>query len=176
MTIKEQIATFGKIAWEKNADDESFSAINGSLKLLAKLEAAKVPLDAEKIIEKFKTKKTKYSKYQDFVKVYDDFCREHIGVGSKMDGAQGKALNTIIKYLVKESKMKDENGALLAWKFILENWKRLTPFVQNQTTLLQINKNLLEILTQLRNGSTKATIKANKNASIRKRIANKRRQ
>jgi len=120
--------------------------------------------------------KKKYPSYQKFIQLYFGFCKTFIGINPRMSPAQGKAMNDIIEYLVEQSKDKSEEGAILAWQYILnrKNWTRLTKYLQNQTTLIQINKNLQEILTQMRNGSTKASTNKNASSAIKNRIRNRR--
>jgi len=143
MTLDEQIAWIGKIQyWFQDAEDApSLAAVKSSLRRLQELEAGGGDAGPEP---------EQAGKYQDFIAAYDEFCCAFIGVGAKIDGAQGKAMKSIMAYLAKQNKAKDEEGALAAWKYILKNWGKLTEFIRNQTALVQVNKNLQEILTQLR--------------------------
>lgn len=173
-SIKDQIAAISQLGPELGAKyGFVLTAIRESLQVLEQLEIAGFPINNPKamikVLDQVKSIE-QFSQFQDFVKAYDDFCRSFSGVGAKMDGAQGAALKKIVAYLIRENKDKDEAGALLAWNYILNNWKNLTKFIQNQVSLTQINKNLPEILTQLRNGATKqAGSKAAVNA-VRDRI------
>lgn len=154
LTIDQQIAHIGKLQyWCKEADDQTA------------LDAIKLTLkDYKRLIEEVAAEPApeKPNMFPAFVKAYDTFCRIKTKAGAKMDGANGKALKTIIQFLTQEALQKDEAGALEAWKYILLNWDKLTPFIQNQVSLLQINKNLPEILMQLRrNGKTASEQTAN---------------
>lgn len=95
------------------------------------------------------------SLYNNFIASYDSFCKKRLSVGAKVDGAQGKALNSIISYL--KTQVKDKNnldvGAHGAWCYILNNWDCLEPFVASQIKLTQINSNILLIINQLKNAT-----------------------
>lgn len=176
MTIDEQIAWIGSIQYwfQKNEGAEYLQEIKESLRRLKKLEAENAKLESElERLEKMGDKKLEL--YHQFIQIYDDFCRAYIGAGAKIDGAQGKAMKSIIAYLVKESNTRNEDGALIAWKFILSHWGRLTKFIQNQTSLVQINKNLQEIITQLRRGKDKQTAQQNTISGTRQRIIERQR-
>lgn len=160
MTLEEQIAWIGSIQYwfQDKPEASNLTHIKDSLRKLQKLE------DISR-----QRKEQKVDVYADFIGAYDEFCKSFIGVGAKIDGAQGKAMKTIIKYLVQESKEGTTEGALNAWKYILSNWNRLSAFIRQQTALVQINKNLQEILTQLRHGHGKATGQTTAN-SIKQRV------
>lgn len=93
------------------------------------------------------------SNYKQYIALYIEFFQELTG-GTKpaINAASGKSLKRIAKHLQQASKTGDEQGALQGWHYILANWKKLSPFLQQQTGILQIEKNLNEIFTQLRNG------------------------
>lgn len=101
--------------------------------------------------------------YPQMVKLYDDFCQKRIGVGSKMDGLQGKSLKQIISFLALQVKTKkgadmnelEMNSAILsAWGYILSNWELVKGFYAEQIKLNQINANLPNILMQLKSSKT----------------------
>lgn len=175
MTIEEQIAWIGSIQYwfQKTEGAENLTIIKDSLRRLKKLEAENARLERElEQAEKSATQKAEL--YSDFIEVYDQFCRAYIGVGAKLDGIQGKAMKNIIAYLTAQSKTKDEKGALAAWKFILAHWAQLTKFMQNQNSLVQINKNLQEILTQLRRGKDQQAAKQTTIEGTRQRVIERR--
>ena len=91
------------------------------------------------------------SPYTNFVAVYDEFLKKRIGVGVKMNGAEGKALKQIIQYLSNEVKGESQSELVEAWRFILDRWESLDEFHKKQMKLTQINSNLINILNQLRN-------------------------
>lgn len=134
-------------------------------KMIAWLEARKLEADQEgkavieAILEKVRQGRKKEpapERYQEFVGIYNQFLWDTIGVGAKMDASEGKALKAIIKYLREQSNRQDTQGAIDAWRYILDNWTMLSTFLQSQKSLKQINKNLIEILEQIRNGHAKS--------------------
>jgi len=175
MTIDEQIAWIGSIQYwfQKQEDAALLAEVKESLRRLKNLEAAHAKL--KKQLEDIeKEADQSFTIYQEFIEAYHLFCRSYIGVGAKIDGAQGKAMKAIITYLTQVSKTKDAGGALSAWKYILANWSELTKFIQNQTSLVQINKNITEILTQLRRGKDKQAAKQRDNQGVKDRIIQRR--
>jgi len=107
------------------------------------------------------------SLYQQAIEVYDTWLKDHVGVGVKMDGKEGKAMKSILLYLSKQSKDKTDEGILATWKFILDRWHMQNEFIGKQKKLSQINKNFLEILDNIRNGNSKATDNFNKSEKER---------
>ena len=91
------------------------------------------------------------SPYTNFVSVYDTFCKTQIGIGCKMNGAEGKALKQIIAYLKTQIKGESQGDLVESWRFILEKWDNLDDFHKKQMKLTQINSNLINIIQQLRN-------------------------
>lgn len=89
--------------------------------------------------------------HNEFVAAYFEFYKERIGVKPKFTAADGKAIKEIKAYL--ETVVQDP---FYSWKFILQNWQKLTPFIANQCTAMAINKNINEILSQLKYGTSKA--------------------
>lgn len=159
VSIEDQIAWIGKVQyWFQDQEEAAMLAeVKESLKKLEKLEQS-----------------GSYDSYKDFIDAYNEFCKAYIGVGAKIDGVQGRAMKYIIKYLVEQSKGHDEESALLAWKYILKNWEKLSDFIRNQTSLAQINKNLQEILTQLRHAGKKDNQGAAQ--SVKQRVARRQQQ
>ncbi|WP_286747897.1 hypothetical protein [Roseivirga sp. UBA1976] len=95
--------------------------------------------------------------YQEFVGEYDQFCRKTLGAPGVIDARQGLALKETVDYLMKQEKVNgDETLALQGWRYIFANWSLLSEFVQRQTKLSDIKKNIQEILFQLRNASKEA--------------------
>lgn len=101
--------------------------------------------------------------YPKFIDIYHIwFKSSHDGIPPKIDGAAGKAAKSIITYLKSIAKNQAaelpttdeerEEAALNAWSYILNNWHRVEMFYQQKTRLIDINSNLQNILTQLKNG------------------------
>jgi len=94
--------------------------------------------------------------FQQIISIYDYWIRETTGVPAKIDGAQGKAVKSIIQYLRiavrgKDYGENDENQQIVkAFTFILANWHKLDDFNRKLVKLTQINSNIQTILMQLR--------------------------
>lgn len=101
------------------------------------------------------------SVYPIFSKAYDDFIKDTTGLPARFDGAEGKALKSIIAYLKTVATNKDDEGALTAFQFILKNRARWDNFHQSQLKLTQINSNLINILNSIKNGKLKTEHQAN---------------
>jgi hypothetical protein len=94
--------------------------------------------------------------YKDCIAIYNNFIKEKTGAGAKIDGMQGNAMKEIINFILKQEKVNgSDEQALIAWKFILENFSRVEPFLQKQLKLNQINSNITNILDQIKNGTGK---------------------
>jgi len=107
-----------------------------------------------------KTKDSKPNKnpiYKECVSVYDAFILNRLDMPAKINGVEGKALKQIIAYLKKSalSKGLNEDTTIDGFKYILNSWDKLEPFLQKQIKLTQINSNLTNIINELKNGSGK---------------------
>jgi len=109
-------------------------------------------------VVKKRTQKEPTTIYSKMIKEYDKFCQEISGVGSKIDGQQGKAMKSIIIFLKKQCLNKnpqltpielDEN-IILSWEYILKHWDKLDSFNRGRIKLSEINSNLLNILVKLK--------------------------
>tara|TARA_R110000737_G_scaffold103064_1_gene136383 strand:+ start:61 stop:816 length:756 start_codon:yes stop_codon:yes gene_type:complete len=94
---------------------------------------------------------------------YHNFIISKLGVPPKINGAEGKAAKQILSYLLKITE-----EPIVAWKFVLDHWERVEPFLRNQIKLTQINSNLMNILNQIKNG--KSTNKKS-TSNLERRIA-----
>lgn len=89
--------------------------------------------------------------YKQWMGEYFNFFRGiSDGIEPKITGVQGKALKRIITFLNRQGN--EEGEGFYTWQFILGNWDKLSKFIQSQTGLSQIEKNLNEILTQIKKG------------------------
>jgi len=96
--------------------------------------------------------------YSKMIEEYDVFCQHKTGVGCKIDGAQGKSMKRIIKFLETQCKNKDKmleneelnNRVLQAWQYILKNWDKLDDFNRGRIKLTEIDSNMLNILSKLK--------------------------
>jgi hypothetical protein len=113
--------------------------------------------------KKERAKKEPNELYREMVLAYDEFCHGRIGMGAKMDALQGKSMKLIISYLQSQvekkqgdlSELELNKETLNAWKFILSKWTTVNDFYGQQIKLNQINSNLPNILTQIRNSNKK---------------------
>ena len=82
---------------------------------------------------------------------FNEFYQFRMNLKSKprMTEGQGKALKGIIKHLIRISQGKDYQSAFKGWQMILQNWGKLTPYLQAQLSLTQINDNLEEIIARI---------------------------
>jgi len=87
--------------------------------------------------------------YKQFIEKYWNWIQDQVGVPPMINGQEGKAAKSIIKYLKGISE-----DPLAAWIFVLKNFDRVEPFLRNQIKLSQINSNLINILNQIKNGKT----------------------
>ena len=111
----------------------------------------------KKIVRKT-TRKPATTLYSKMVEEYDTFCEKFTGVGCKIDGAQGKSLKQIIKFLQTQCKKKNQSltetqldeNVILSWQYILTNWDKLDDFHRSKIKLTEINSNMLNILIKLK--------------------------
>ena len=104
--------------------------------------------------------KSLFSQMNDF---YNKFCIEQTSIGGSFGKAEGVAMNSIIGKLKTNEKIKEggDTAVLIAWEYLLSKFNLWTPYQQQGISLLQINKNLLDILNQLKtnpNGKPKSNI------------------
>ena len=122
------------------------------------------PSEKGQTFRKSTAKKEASGLYQKMIEQYDIFCNNKIGMGAKIDGLQGKSMKQIIEYLKAQVLKKQgnlegeqlETEVVNAWAFILSHWDILDSFLSQQVKLNQINSNLPNILTQIRNGKQKS--------------------
>ena len=128
-----------------------------------------------KMVQK-RTRKPASTLYTKMVDMYDKFCVEQTGVGCKIDGAQGKSLKQIIKFLETQCKKKNElqteseleENVLLSWEYILGNWDKLDDFNGGKIKLTEINSNMSNILVKIK--QKPKTNKNNRNEQINQAI------
>lgn len=114
--------------------------------------------------EEEEKEKEKNKEYKTFVEKYFDwFKKMNDGVIPKMSAIEGKNLNQIIRYLKQIHASELKNGRELPgesesvinmWCYILGNWGRLDAFYQKGTRLRDINSNIQNIITSLKNGKS----------------------
>ncbi|MGJ1309986.1 hypothetical protein ACR78S_20785 [Sphingobacterium multivorum] len=77
------------------------------------------------------------------------------GLPEIRNASQGGAMKSILSQLKDASIDKTDEAAYESFKAILSHWKRLNVSLQKSKSLASINKNLLEIIDKIKNGSTK---------------------
>lgn len=93
------------------------------------------------------------------MKVYTDWFNDRNGVNPKVQAADAAGLKQIVQYLFKAVQAKSPDlslseiteRAVRSWVLILHKWDTLTPFLQSQVKLSQINSNLTNILNAIKN-------------------------
>jgi hypothetical protein len=106
--------------------------------------------------------------FQRFTASYDDFFKKLNGVPAQYGKASGAATNSLVAYfrkIAKDRATKDavndpgetyiDEKAHEGWVYVLNNWARLDGFLQTKTRLIDINSNIQNIITQLKNGHSK---------------------
>jgi len=102
--------------------------------------------------------------WSEFVQAYMDFHHEQTNSKARIKPTDGKKLKEIIYFVLEQDKITNEEEALNAFKYVLNNWHKLSQFLQSQVSLAQIEKNLSEILKQLKSGHHKSKQQASKNS------------
>jgi hypothetical protein len=102
--------------------------------------------------------------YQQYVSAWFDFYNAQVGIKPKFDGAEGKALKSIIRYLDNEST--DQQEAYNTFTAMLSNWHKLDNFYRRNLDLKFINSQLNKIIINLNYVTTEAT-KGNNAANLR---------
>lgn len=107
--------------------------------------------------------------FQRFTATYDAFFKKLNGVPAQYGKASGAATNSLIAYfrkIAKDRALKDcapndpgeayiDEKAHEGWEYVLNNWDKLDGFLQTKTRLIDINSNIQNIITQLKNGHSK---------------------
>lgn len=105
-------------------------------------------------------------------KAYKDFLAQH-GLPPIVEPRQAKALKELLPKLQNATTSKTTEAAYKALLFIFNNWTRLNNFHQKQKTLTHLNTHLIEILDQIRNGSTKQQAHLNEAERFRNELTKK---
>jgi hypothetical protein len=94
-----------------------------------------------------------FAGYSTCMDIYNKFILKKTGATAKIDGLQGKALKEIINYLSSQEKIAGVPEKIIeAWQYILNNHDKTDNFLQGQIKLSQINSNITNILSQIKNG------------------------
>jgi hypothetical protein len=98
-----------------------------------------------------------------FLDVYNDFLKSRTGTTEQFSVQGRTALQKIILYLREQVKNSHPNldgdelnkQNIQAWKYVLHNYEKWDSFHQKQLKLEQINSNLINIISSIKNGNTK---------------------
>lgn len=105
---------------------------------------------------------------KDFVDRYEKFLLTNANVGENVTASGRTALKKIIAYLRGEVKKKHgdspevETKTVEAWEYILNNFSKWDSFQQKNLNLEQINKNIVNIISTIRNTKTNGSGSKNK--------------
>ncbi len=88
------------------------------------------------------------SLYSQFAEEWFAFYERLMGVQYRFNGADGKALKSIISYL--KAITGDEAQALALWQALLSSWDKLDDFYKNNADLKFINSQLNKILNHVK--------------------------
>lgn len=117
--------------------------------------------------------KVKDAFLNDYMGIYREFMKRYGQKVVRIDVADGKAMKSIKSYLLANCDGNEE-AALQSWAHVLGHWGRLNDFLQQQKRLIHINKNLVEIIDKLKNGTNKQDAQRNGTANMVADILNKR--
>lgn len=94
-----------------------------------------------------------------FKQVYIDFMVKRNKVEPKLSKTSNSVFIELFEYFKKISNTKDTEGAIKSFKFIFENWNKLDSFLSQKVEIENINRNINEITTKIKNeyGSKTAT-------------------
>lgn len=88
--------------------------------------------------------------FKDFLEIYFRWMREERGVPPVMNGREGKALNSIIKYFRTQSE--DEQEIIATWIALLGSYDRWDKFHRSNLKISGIETNLPNIINTIKNG------------------------
>jgi hypothetical protein len=106
--------------------------------------------------------------HQMFMATYHEWYKARNGVKPKIDGANGEACKSLQVYFMalasdraKDEKIiltvqQQEDRAVEMFAYIFKKWDKLDGFLQAKTRLLDINSNIQNIITQIKNGHSKS--------------------
>jgi hypothetical protein len=112
-------------------------------------------------------KEKKPSTYTRFIAVYSAWYFELNKVKPKLDGTNGEAAKSLIVYFrsVVRDKAREENETItdeqaeerliVAWQFLFKCWGKLSTYLQGKTRLIDINSEIPNMITAIKNGHTK---------------------
>lgn len=125
------------------------------------------------------TASPKKNTFKEFIDIYHVWYKDYNhGVRPKINGAEGNAAKSLIVYfrLVSSDKAKTQGKILDApatevllldsWRYVLASWGKLDGFLQGKTRLIDINSNISNIITQIKNGHGSTKSKSSGHATM----------
>ena len=88
--------------------------------------------------------------HKELMKIYFDYVQNRTTVKPKITAAEAKALKSIREYLLKQCD-NDASKVELSWKVILDKLKKCDKYYYNNFQLTALNRNLVQIIDQIRN-------------------------
>lgn len=93
--------------------------------------------------------KTLFTKMMD---AYTHFYEQETSIKPVIDGVAGKSMKQLITKLKVQTP--DEDEVLAVFTMVLDNWRTVPEFYQNQKELRQINSNINILLNHVKNGKS----------------------
>lgn len=94
--------------------------------------------------------------FTEMMAIYYEWFKEKRSFTPRIDGSDGKALKQIVDYLFTLNE--DKQGAVDTFRYILDNWDRLSEFYQKGVRLRQINGNLVNIIDFFKNAKNRTGV------------------
>ncbi len=100
-----------------------------------------------------KIENSKNPDYQKCMDIYFEFIKNKNGVVPKINGAEGKSLKELIIYFQSIVIDKTDPEAVpKAFQYLFSHWQKIEPWLQGRLKLTQINSEITNILSQIKNG------------------------
>ena len=134
--------------WRENQKNKESVTHYESVRNAPKVKESKVKESKDTSVVPFDKSK---GCYQECISLYNQFLIDRTGAGVKMNGREGKSMNTIIEHLSRQDKIAGDKQKIIdAWNYILVNWDSLTTYHKNRVKLSNIDEDLSNILLQLK--------------------------
>lgn len=108
--------------------------------------------------------------HQAFVDAFWQWYEKTVGMPPKLLEADYAALKKIRRYFT-DAKKGDAEKALASWRYILDNWAKLEDFLQKQMRPAEIDRNMANILAQIRSYHQNVTKNASNKSNSSKQPA-----
>ena len=160
--VKEKIKEKENKKEKENAERISFDLRGGN-------ESGDISTPPEVRTLAISSEAKKYNEHTAIIEAYSDWTKER-GLPVRIDAADGAAVKKIVAFLSKfETVTSGQKTILDLFKFVLSSWNSLTPWLQTQTQLKQINSQLPTIIETIK---TKQNGKASSQNQQQQQLAN----